>query len=136
MRFTAGGEGLKEKSRGGREGFHSRKRGMGEQRLNLPAGLNELEGRESSFQKMLKLLLKRESRCKIHTWGLFFPPSRTHGDCGQAYKYVRGAGRSQPLSGERLSAPGREGPSLVESGGPVILSRSSQIPKAPIPAPG
>ena len=55
MRFTAGGEGLKEKSRGGREGFHSRKRGMGEQRLNLPAGLNELEGRESSFQKMLKL---------------------------------------------------------------------------------
>ena len=79
---------------------------MGEQRVNLPAGTNELGGGKSSFQKMLKLLLKREIRCKIHTWGPFFPPYRTRGDCGQTYKYVRGAGPSLRLCPESVSLPG------------------------------
>ena len=38
---------------------------------------------------------------------------------------------SQALSGERLSAGGKEGPSLVESGGPAVLRRRSKSRRPP-----
>ena len=82
---------------------------MGEQRVNLPAGLNELEGRRSSFQKMLKLLLKRDSRCKIHVWGPFFPPSQTHGDCGQTYIPSRSQARLSGFVQRASLHPGETG---------------------------
>lgn len=87
-KFHLAEKSLKEKSGGGRERLHLSKRGIGQQRVNLPAGLKELEGRKSCFQEVLKLLLNRESGHKIHIWSLFFPQSQTKGDRGQTYKYL------------------------------------------------